>query len=45
MEVSGQVHAPAALPREKVPWYPLHRKLGQPQIWSRRGGEKKKKFS
>jgi hypothetical protein len=23
MEVSGQLHAPAALPRGKSPWYPL----------------------
>jgi hypothetical protein len=22
MEVSGQLHAPAALPQEKTPWYP-----------------------
>jgi hypothetical protein len=26
--VSGQLHAPAALPPGKSPWYPLYRKLG-----------------
>jgi hypothetical protein len=31
MEVSGQLHAPAALPQEKSPWYPLGRRLGGPQ--------------
>jgi hypothetical protein len=41
MEVSGQVHAPAALPQGKSPWYPLDRSLGGPQ--SRHGcdGEEK----
>jgi hypothetical protein len=28
MEVSGQLHAPAALPQGKSPWYPLDRRLG-----------------
>jgi hypothetical protein len=27
MEVSGQLHAPAALPTGKSPWYPLDRSL------------------
>jgi hypothetical protein len=29
-------------PREKGPQYPLDRRLGGPQSWSGRGGEKKK---
>jgi hypothetical protein len=41
MEVSGQLHAPAALPPGKEPWYPLHRKLGGSQSRSGRGGEEK----
>jgi hypothetical protein len=41
MEVSGQFHAPAALPPEKSPWYPLDRRLGGPQSRSGRGGEEK----
>jgi len=28
MEVSGKLHALAALPLGKSPWYPLDRKLG-----------------
>jgi hypothetical protein len=32
--VSGQLHAPAAFPREKSPLYPLDRRLGGPQSWS-----------
>jgi hypothetical protein len=39
MEVSGQLHAPAALPQEKSPWYQLDRRLGGPQTRSGRGGE------
>jgi hypothetical protein len=39
--VSGQLHAPDALPPGKDPRYPLHRRLGGPQIRSRRGGEEK----
>jgi len=39
MEVSGQLHTPAALPPRKSPWYPLDRRLGGPQIRSGRGGE------
>jgi hypothetical protein len=31
MEVSGQLHAPAALPPSKNSWYPLDRWLGGPQ--------------
>jgi hypothetical protein len=41
MEVSGQLHVPAALPPGKSPWYPLDRKLGGPQSRSGRGGEEK----
>jgi hypothetical protein len=41
MEVSGQLHAPAALPPGKSPWYPLDRRLGGPQSQSGRGGEEK----
>jgi hypothetical protein len=41
MEVSGQLHAPAALPQRKSPWYPLDRRLGGPQNRSERGGEEK----
>jgi hypothetical protein len=37
MEVSGQLHAPAALP----PGYPLDRRLGGPQSHSGCGGEEK----
>jgi hypothetical protein len=37
MEVSGQLHAPAALPQEKGPWYSLDRRLGGPQSRSGRG--------
>jgi hypothetical protein len=41
MEVSGQLHAPAALPPGKAPRYPMDRRLGGPQSWSgRRGVEK-----
>jgi hypothetical protein len=31
VEVSGQLHAPAALPPGKSPWYQLDRRLGGPQ--------------
>jgi hypothetical protein len=31
MGVGGQLHAPAALPPEKRPRYPLYRRLGGPQ--------------
>jgi hypothetical protein len=41
MEVSGQLHAPAALPQGKGPWYPLDRGLDGPQSRSGRGGEEK----
>jgi hypothetical protein len=41
MEVSGQLHAPTALPPGKAPSYPLDRKLGEPQSRSGRGGEDK----
>jgi hypothetical protein len=42
MEMSGQLHAPVALPPKKDPWYALDRKLGGPQSRSGRGGEEKK---
>jgi hypothetical protein len=41
MEVRGQIHAPAALPPGKDPWYPLDRRLDRPQNRSGRGGEEK----
>jgi hypothetical protein len=41
MEVSDQLHAPAAFPQGKRPWYPLDRRLGGPQSRSGRGGEEK----
>jgi hypothetical protein len=37
--MSGQLHAPAALPPGKSPWYPFYRKLGGPQSRSGRYGE------
>jgi hypothetical protein len=40
MEVSGQLHAPAA-PQGKNPWYPLFRRLDGPQSRSGRGSEGK----
>jgi len=39
MEVSGQLHAPAAVPHGKQPCYPMNRRLGKPQSWSGRFGE------
>jgi hypothetical protein len=42
MEVSGHLHDPTALPRDKRPRYPFERRLGGPQGLSGRGGEKKK---
>jgi len=41
MEVTGQLHSPAALPPGKDPWYPLDRRLGGPQSRSGYGGEEK----
>jgi hypothetical protein len=41
MEVSGQFHAPAALPQEKSLLYPLDRRLGGHQRRSGRGGVEK----
>jgi hypothetical protein len=41
MEVSGQLHAPAALLQGRSPCYPLDRRLGGPQSRSRRSGEQK----
>jgi hypothetical protein len=42
MEVSGQLRAPAILPRVKSRRYPLDRKLGGLQSRSGRSGEGKK---
>jgi hypothetical protein len=41
MEVSGQLHAPAALPKGKSPWYPLNMSLGVPRRRFGHGGEEK----
>jgi hypothetical protein len=41
MQVSGQLHGPAALLQRGNPWYPLHRRLGGPQSQSGRGGDEK----
>jgi hypothetical protein len=41
MEVSGQFHAPDVLPRGNRARFPLDRRLGGPQSWSRRCGEEK----
>jgi hypothetical protein len=41
MEVRGQLHAPAALPQGKSPWYPLDRRLCGPQSRAARRGEEK----
>jgi hypothetical protein len=41
MEVSDQLHAPAALPPGKDPWFLLDRRLGGPQSRSGGGGEEK----
>jgi hypothetical protein len=43
MEVSGQLHAPAALLQEKETPVPIGHKLGGSQSWSERGGEEKEK--
>jgi hypothetical protein len=39
--VSGQLHAPAALPRGKNPRYPFNRTIGGTQSRGRRSGEEK----
>jgi hypothetical protein len=41
MEVSSQLHAPAALPPGKDPLVPLDRRLDGPQSRSERGGLEK----
>jgi hypothetical protein len=41
VEVSGQLHAPDALPPGKEPWYPLDRRLSGRQSRSGRCGEEK----
>jgi hypothetical protein len=42
IEVSGQLHAPAALPQGKSPLYRLDRRLGGPQSRSGRSGSREK---
>jgi hypothetical protein len=42
MEVSGQLHAPAALLPGENPWYQLDRRLDGPQNRSGDDGEEKK---
>jgi hypothetical protein len=41
MDVSGQLHVPAALPPAKDPCYPLNTRLGGPQSRSGHGDEEK----
>jgi hypothetical protein len=42
MEVSGQLHSPAALPLQgKISWYPLDRMVDGTQSLYGRGGEEK----
>jgi hypothetical protein len=41
MEVSGQLHTPAAFSQGKSPQYPLDRRLGGPQSHSGYGGGEK----
>jgi len=41
MEVSGQLHAPAALSQGKKPWYQLDRRLDGPQSQSEHGDEER----
>jgi hypothetical protein len=41
MEVSGRLHAPAALPQGKGCRYPLDERLGGPRSRSGHGGEQK----
>jgi hypothetical protein len=41
MEVSGQLHAPDALPPGNRPWYPLDRRLGELRSRSVHCGEEK----
>jgi hypothetical protein len=45
MQVSGQLHALAALPLGKNPWYPMDRRLGGSQSQFGCGGEEKKYHS
>jgi hypothetical protein len=41
MEVSGQLHTPAALPPGKEPLVPIVQEVGGPQSRSGRGGKEK----
>jgi hypothetical protein len=45
MEMSGQSHAPAALPPEKEPQYPLDRRLVGLQIRSGQDGENSYRYT
>jgi hypothetical protein len=38
MDVSDQLHAPATLPKGKISWFPLNKKLDGPKNMSRRFG-------
>jgi hypothetical protein len=38
---SGQFHARHFAPREKIPWYPLDRRLGGSKSRSGQGGKRK----
>jgi hypothetical protein len=41
MEVSGELHNVADLPKRNEPWYQLHRRLGEPRSQSGGGSEEK----
>jgi len=41
MKISGQLHAPAALPQWESSWYPLVKRVGGTQSWSRHGDKEK----
>jgi hypothetical protein len=43
--VNSQLHAPAAVPHRKSPWYPLNRRLRGTQSQSRSFGKKTNLFS
>jgi hypothetical protein len=42
MEMSGQIHAPGLLLQGKGPPVLIHRRVGESQSWSGRGGEEEK---
>jgi len=41
IKVSGKLHAKAAFPPGKEPWYTLDRRQGGPQSWSGDGDREK----